>query len=71
MTGNFTTEARALWDAMPEEQQSQVLKNVWCVACGEVGRIVSFKGRVEDGDLVLDGQCDVCGGPVARLIEGA
>lgn len=71
MTVDFTAEARVFWDAIPEEEQSQLLRNVWCTACGEVRTIVSFKGRVERRDLVLDGHCGGCGGPVARLIEGA
>ncbi len=71
MTADFTAEAQAFWNAIPEEKRSQLLRNVWCLACGEVRTIVSFTGRVEKDDLVLDGHCGTCNGPVARLIEGA
>jgi hypothetical protein len=38
---------------------------------GATTTIVQFTGRIEQGDLVLDGRCISCGGPVARVIEGA
>jgi hypothetical protein len=47
----------------------RLLNNVWCVACHTTTTIVQFTGRIEQGDLVLDGRCINCGGPVARVIE--
>ena len=49
----------------------RLLNNVWCVACRATTTIVQFTGRIEQGDLVLHGRCISCGGPVARVIEGA
>ena len=67
--GSFTPAAEKSWRSLPANQQFRLLNNVWCVACGKGTTIVNFSGRIERGDLVLEGQCERCGGSVARLIE--
>ena len=69
MTGNFSPDAQRLWDALPTLHKTQVLNNVWCGDCGQVTTIVHYAGKVEGTDLVLEGECERCGGKVARLIE--
>ncbi len=69
MTHTFTPEAQRLWDAVPPLQKTQILNNVWCGACRTVTTIVHYTGKVGGTDLVLEGECERCGGKVARLIE--
>lgn len=33
--------------------------------------IGNVSGKMERGDLILQGVCTACGNPVARLIEGS
>ena len=70
MRGEFTDEAKAMWDAIPQGAQERILTNVWCVHCRSATTITDFKGDMEDMDLILRGRCMKCGGEVARLIEG-
>jgi hypothetical protein len=70
MSGKFTSQAQAMWDAIPPPFQEKILTHVWCVHCAKATTITNFSGRVEKGDLILTGQCVTCGGTVARLIEG-
>lgn len=71
MPETFTPEARGLWEAIPEETRFLLLANVWCVRCARPTTIVDFLGRVESGDLVLEGECERCGAAVGRLIESS
>lgn len=71
MANELTPEAKSLWAAIPAEQQSSLLQNVWCPSCGRPTKIVNFQGRIQHGDLVLEGECESCGSPVGRLIETA
>jgi hypothetical protein len=66
---NFTPAAEKRWSALPSRQQFQLLNNVWCAGCANVTTIVNLVGRMHRGHLVLEGQCERCGGSVARLIE--
>lgn len=70
MSDPFTGKAKAMWDAIPPQAQARILNAVWCVHCSKATTIVDFSGHVEKGDLILQGRCAVCGGKVARLIEG-
>ncbi len=47
-----------------------LLNNVWCVACRKTTTIVRFTGKMERGDIVLQGHRIRCDGPVARVVEG-
>ena len=69
--GEFTNEAMRFWQVMPDEHKEMIITNVWCGSCSQGTTIVSFKGRMERGDLVLEGECQGCGGPVARVVEGS
>jgi hypothetical protein len=68
--GGFTGPAARRWAALGVESQMRILNNVWCGACLETTTIVEPAGRVERGDLILEGACIKCGGSVARLVEG-
>jgi len=69
MASKFPPNARRLWDLVLPYQKTQILNNVWCSHCANVTTIVHYSGKVEDGDLVLKGECERCGGKVARVIE--
>lgn len=71
MKDRFTPRARAMWDRIPPEGRERLVANVWCTHCTAVTTIVDFSGSVKSGDLILQGTCQVCGKPVARLVEGA
>jgi hypothetical protein len=68
-TSNFTPQAARKWAKLGERAQTLLLNNVWCVACRKTTTIVNFTGRMEKGDIVLEGHCIRCDGPVARVIE--
>ncbi|HSH01739.1 MAG TPA: plasmid pRiA4b ORF-3 family protein [Anaerolineae bacterium] len=68
-TQTFTRHAQKFWDAIPEHVQVNILSKVFCWQCTGLTTIVNFKGNIENGDLILQGQCIKCGGSVARLIE--
>lgn len=70
MDGEFTTEAKAVWGAIPSLVKDKILQNIWCSQCKSVATISGFTGQIVDGNLVLKGQCTKCGHAVARLIEG-
>jgi len=67
--GKFTTEAALLWGGIPVEIQKRILKNAFCAKCHVVVELVDYTGTVENGDLVLDGSCAVCGHAAARVVE--
>ncbi len=69
MTSIFSLDAKRIWDAIPPYHKTQILNNVWCGDCGKMTTIFRFTGRMEGKDLVLEGECERCGGKVARLIE--
>ncbi len=69
MADIFSLDAKRIWDAIPTRHKTQILNNVWCVHCAKVTTIVRYSGRMEGGNLVLEGECERCGGKVARLIE--
>ena len=70
MQEGFTPEAWARWTAIPLELRKRLIGNVWCSHCTGETTIVDYSGVVETGNLVLEGSCATCGGPVARVIEG-
>ena len=67
----FTPKAAEIWATIPATVKPQLLANVFCSHCRDAVKIVGFKGTVSRGDLVLDGNCAVCGGGVTRVIESA
>ncbi len=69
MADIFPLDAKRLWDTIPTRHKTQILNNVWCGDCTKMTTIVRYTGRMEGRDLVLEGECERCGGKVARLIE--
>ena len=72
MDGNtqFTPEASNRWAEIPERFKL-LLNNVWCVGCRKATNIVNYSGKMEQDDIVLEGFCIHCGGPVVRVVEGS
>ena len=70
-TSNFTPQARALWDRMPEKYREKLLSNVYCTRCRDSVTITNYTGTVKGADLLLVGLCAVCRTDVARLIENS
>jgi len=66
---NFTVPAQKLWAKIASNVRVKILNKVWCGRCRDEVTILNLSGKVVSGDLVLEGRCDRCGGPVARLIE--
>ncbi len=70
MTPKLTPEADAAWAAVSHRHKTLILNNVWCSACRGGTTLVLLSGRVESGNLILEGECERCGGAVARLVDG-
>lgn len=66
----FSTQASKAWATIPVEARQKILANVFCGNCRGAVTIIDFAGTVVSGDLVLKGNCAVCGHAVARLVEG-
>ena len=66
---NFTPQAKASWEAIPEDYRKELLSNVWCGHCRDGVTITNYTGTLKQGDLLLVGLCAVCRNDVARLIE--
>jgi hypothetical protein len=67
----FSPKAAKLWEEIPAEFQEKILDNVFCSHCRDSVRIVDYSGSVVSGDLLLKGNCAICGYVVARLVEGS
>lgn len=70
-SSEFTPQAARRWAELGGRSQTLLLNNVWCVACGKTTTIVRVSGRMERGDIVLEGCCIRCDSPVARVVEGS
>jgi len=70
MKDRFSPKARVFWDKIPSDIQERLLRNVWCTQCSCMTMITDVVGKVDHGDLVLEGFCNFCKHPVARLVEG-
>jgi ribosomal protein S27AE len=70
MRQSSTAEAKSFWEAIPAQKRTVLLNNVWCVDCGRPTTLVRYTGRLHQGDLVLEGECERCGSSVSRLVEG-
>ncbi len=66
---NFTAQAKAHWDCIPEEYRQKLLSNVYCTHCRDSVTITNYTGTVRGGDLLLVGLCAVCRTDVARVVE--
>ena len=67
----FSLEAAKIWEEIPVEFQEIILDNVLCSHCRDSVRIVDYSGSVVSGDLLIKGNCAICGHKVARLVEGS
>ena len=67
----LSTQASKLWNAISTDTRMKLLANVYCGNCRGAVSIVNVVGTVKRGDLVLNGNCAVCGDNVARLVEVA
>lgn len=67
---HFSRPAERRWLEIPEEARGRILENVWCAHCQGATTIIDFEGRVQRGDLLLEGHCVACGGRVVRLLGG-
>ena len=65
----LTSQALKLWRKIPKWAQEKLLSNVYYSHCVAMTTLVEFTGQVVGGDLVLKGQCQTCGGEVARVIK--
>src|SRR5450759_4329610 len=67
----LSAQASKLWNAIPTDARRKILANVFCGHCRGAVSIVNVAGTVKGGDLVLNGNCAVCGHNVARHVEGS
>ena len=51
--------------------KKEILANVYCSHCRGSIKIVNYTGSINNGDLLLKGNCANCGHEVARLVEGS
>jgi hypothetical protein len=65
----LSAQASKLWNAIPIDARRKILANIYCGHCRGAVSIVNVTGKVKGGDLVLNGNCAVCGDDVARLVE--
>jgi len=66
----FTPRAKIFWNNIPPDIRERLLDNVYCAQCRSMTTITNYTGRIEQGDLILEGFCLRCGNPVTRLVEG-
>ncbi len=71
MNPELTAEARQIWAELEDGAKTAILKAVWCNICLRFVTMLSARGTVEHGDLLLRGTCSSCGGEVARLVEAS
>lgn len=64
---NLRAETR--WRSIPADIQQKILGCVWCGKCAQGQPISDWKLTVREDVVVIDGNCSVCSGPCARVIE--
>ena len=67
---NQTPQAKKIWKAIPKNVRLKILNNVWCVHCSKMTGVGNTTMNIDRGDLIIRGHCTLCGGDVARLVEG-
>lgn len=65
----FSAPAAKRWKAIPEKLRKMLICNVWCSHCSKGTTITNIAGSLKDGTLLLEGECEVCHGRVARVVE--
>jgi hypothetical protein len=69
LTNNFSPQAAAFWENIPEDKKQIILNNVHCGQCRSVVTMINVSGFKEGSSLVLQGRCGGCGENVARVLE--
>lgn len=67
----LSPQAKILWEKIPANIRVKLLNNVHCTSCSKTVGMGAVKGRVENGDVILEGVCTTCGGRVCRVLETA
>jgi hypothetical protein len=62
--------ANSQWDAMLQSDKEKILGNVCCTSCADTTTIIDFECRLKHDGMVVTGKCKICGGTVARCLEG-
>ncbi len=65
----FTPQANRIWESLGFGKRVTILNRVHCGNCPRMVAMQLQNGKVEKGDLVLQGRCLECGGEVVRLVE--
>jgi len=66
----FTPKAALLWGTIAPKVQKRILEAVYCGKCQNSVQIVKYAGKgKKEGDLILEGFCEICGHEVARIVE--
>ena len=65
----FTAPAQRLWENLDAGTRIMILNQVHCVSCPRPVSMQLQTARVAKGDILLNGRCLNCGGPVARHVE--
>jgi repressor LexA len=68
---DFTPAAAKFWRDLGPAVRDAITTSVWCVQCRVAVEIVDFAGEEKPGGILLRGRCKICGGLVARYVEGA
>jgi hypothetical protein len=66
----FTPAAAKRWAAIKGPLRVRLLNNVWCARCAREVSIADYSGRIARNNLIIEGACVRCSGPVARVVEG-
>ncbi len=64
-----STQAKILWESIPQSARLSLLNNVYCGECKKSTGVGNIKMTVEGGNLIINGICTSCGSKVARLVE--
>jgi hypothetical protein len=65
----FTADAQAIWDRVPEATRAKLLDDGFCARCLAKRHFELEQGELRDKELALIGKCGTCGGRVVRLIQ--
>ncbi len=69
MEAKFTPQAKKLWEALEVRAKMFALNSAWCPECQKSTTLAELGGRVNGGELLLQGKCGACGAEVAQVIE--
>jgi hypothetical protein len=64
----FSAEAEKRWNKIDKSIQKEISKNVWCSYCSSASTILLESAKMEHNDLILNGNCKVCGNEICRVV---